>query len=287
WTERCPRGKTAAVERKKVARVHDDAMIELVERTVAAGGGFLDGDTPVTHGSLQAALVAAGSLCDAVDRVLAGDAPNAFCLVRPPGHHATRDQSMGFCPFNSVAVAARHALDHWDLDSVLIVDWDVHHGNGTQDVFYDTSRVTFFSSHRHPFYPGTGTSEETGTRDGLGYTYNLPLPFGIKPREFKDKFRLMLEDAAKKAKPQLVLLSAGFDAYHADPVGGLGLETGDFNDFAAAVLDVAASTCGGKLASTLEGGYDVPALAECVEKHVAALWAADEKNKNVRWMGVV
>src|SRR5262249_10544605 len=162
------------------------------------------------------------------DAVLSGAAPRALCLVRPPGHHALPDSAMGFCQFNNIALAAAHALRQFGLSRVLIVDWDVHHGNGTQDIFYRSEQVYFFSAHRHPFYPGTGMAEETGSGPGLGTKFNLPVRFGTPRPGYLDRFQSMLEDAASRARPELVLISAGFDAHRADPVGSLGLETEDF-----------------------------------------------------------
>jgi len=178
---------------------------------------------------------------------------------------------MGFCLFNNVAVAAAHAMAEHEISRVLIIDWDVHHGNGTQAIFYDSARVVFFSVHRHPFYPGTGADNEIGTGDGLGTTFNLPLRFGISRREYIERFESMLHDAAARCRPELVLVSAGFDAHAADPIGSLGLETEDFETLSRDVLAVADQYCRGRLVSLLEGGYNLTALAESVECHVRTL----------------
>jgi acetoin utilization deacetylase AcuC-like enzyme len=238
------------------------------------GGGRLDSDTVVSPASFDVAQLAAGAACDAVDRVLAGDDKTALCLVRPPGHHAIPERGMGFCLFNNIAVAASVALSEHQLDRVLIVDWDVHHGNGTQDTFYADGRVGFFSIHRWPFYPGTGAVDETGTGDGLGATRNLPIQFGTPRARYMDTFRRELENFATRIRPQLVLVSAGFDSHRTDPIGSLGLEVEDFANLTKIVTDVAAAHAGGRIISMLEGGYNPPVLAECVESHLRGLLAA-------------
>jgi acetoin utilization deacetylase AcuC-like enzyme len=194
----------------------------------------------------------------------------AFCAIRPPGHHATAGSAMGFCLFNAVAVAASHARA-MGVDRVLIVDFDVHHGNGTQDIFYDDGQVGFLSIHRAPFYPGTGAAGETGTGAGLGATRNVPIAYGTPPVHYHAAFRSALEDMADTIRPQLVLVSAGFDAHHDDPVGGLGLEVDDFRTLTRGVLEVASTHAEGRLVSLLEGGYDLSALAHSVAAHLEAL----------------
>jgi acetoin utilization deacetylase AcuC-like enzyme len=203
--------------------------------------------------------------------VLAGEDRTALCLVRPPGHHALADRAMGFCLFNNIAVAARTAIDEHGLDRVLVVDWDVHHGNGTQDIFYTDDRVGFLSIHRWPFYPGTGAVDETGAGAGLGATRNLPIEFGTPRDAYREKFRHELEDFANRVKPQLVLISAGFDSHRDDPIGSLGLEVEDFADLTQCVLDVANVHAGGRVVSLLEGGYHPKRLAECVAEHLQGL----------------
>ena len=229
----------------------------------------------MSRDSYEVACQAAGSAVDAVEQVVAGKYRRALCLIRPPGHHALQQAPMGFCLFNNVAVAARHAVDRLGLSRVLIVDWDVHHGNGTQDAFYSDGQVHFFSSHRSPFYPGTGAAEETGTGQGLGTIFNLPLRFGISRHEFHERFQNMLERAAAHSKPELVLISAGFDAHRADPIGSLGLESEDFSELTRLVVACANQFCGGKIVSLLEGGYDVRALAESVQAHGEELLATE------------
>jgi acetoin utilization deacetylase AcuC-like enzyme len=269
--ERLAAGVCRPATDEELTRVHTAAHVAAVERFAAAGGGRIEVDTVLSPESASVARLAAGTACAAVDAVLAAEDRSAVCLVRPPGHHALPDAPMGFCLFNNVAVAAAHARAAHGLERVLIVDWDVHHGNGTQDAFYADPTVTFFSSHRSPFYPGTGAENETGTGPGLGTTFNLPLPFGISRKVFKDNFAAVLSDAAEKSRPQLVLVSAGFDAHAADPVGSLGLESEDFADLTRLVLDVAGTHCGGKVVSLLEGGYNPAMLAESVEAHLGEL----------------
>jgi acetoin utilization deacetylase AcuC-like enzyme len=255
----------------ELCRVHTPAHVAEIDRFAAAGGGRIEVDTMLCPASAEVARLAAGTACAAVDAVLNGKHNRAAVLSRPPGHHALPDAPMGFCLFNNIAVAAAHARAAHGLDRVLIVDWDVHHGNGTQDAFYNDSQVTFFSSHRYPFYPGTGTTNETGSGKGLGTNFNLTLPFGISRHDFKSRFAARLADAAEQSRPQLVLISAGFDAHAADPVGSLSLESEDFADLTRLVLDIANTHCGGKVVSLLEGGYNPAMLAESVEVHLEVL----------------
>jgi acetoin utilization deacetylase AcuC-like enzyme len=268
--ERCTRPTWQAVGDRALCAVHDSAMIIGLEEMAKAGGGLVDSDTVVARESVDVAKFAAGAVCDAVSRVIAGEDSRALCLVRPPGHHALRKTAMGFCLFNNIAVAARAALDA-GLHRVLVIDWDVHHGNGTQAIFYDEPRVGFFSAHRWPFYPGTGTADETGTGRGLGTTRNLPITFGTPRSTYQDLVLRDLEDFAGRMKPELVLVSAGFDAHHSDPVGSLGLEAEDFEWLTQAAVDIANTHAGGRLVSALEGGYNPPALAACVATHLEVL----------------
>ena len=255
-----------------IARVHDAGYIETVREFAANGGGHLDADTIVSQASYHVAVRAAGAACAAVDRVIETDGrDNALCLVRPPGHHAVRDRAMGFCLFNNIAVAARHAIDHHQLDRVLIVDWDVHHGNGTQDLFYESEQVGFFSIHRYPFYPGSGSQQETGAGPGLGATLNAPIAFGVSQADYRARFEESLNQIAARLRPQLILLSAGFDAHKDDPIGSLGLETEDFGALSDCVQQTADEHCEGKLVSLLEGGYNLDVLPRCVELHLGRL----------------
>ena len=279
---RCRPGTYRPLSAEVVAQLHAQRLVRRVEDMAAFGGGRLDPDTVVCPASFRVALAAAGACASAVDAVLRGEDANALCLVRPPGHHATPTRSMGFCLFNNIALAARHALTAHALDRILIVDWDVHHGNGTQDVFYDDPRVMFFSIHRFGmgFYPGTGDANETGQGKGLGYTLNVPVRYPTAHRDYEVRrayqaaFRSALEKAADRIKPQLVLVSAGFDAHALDPIGSLGLEVEDFAWLTRQVLDVARTHAGGRLVSCLEGGYNLGVLAESVQVHLEELLTA-------------
>jgi acetoin utilization deacetylase AcuC-like enzyme len=274
---RCKTGTFAPLSAEAIAQVHIPAVVAHVRETAEEGGGYLDSDTVVSPASYEVGLAAAGACVAAVDAVLSGSDRTALCLIRPPGHHATPTHSMGFCLFNNVALAARHALAR-GLNRVLIVDFDVHHGNGTQDIFWADPQVTFFSIHRygHGFYPGTGAADETGTGPGLGKTFNAPLPYGISRPDYHAAFRHFLERAADFSKPELVLLSAGFDAHGRDPIGSLGLQTEDYATLTRTVLDVARTHAGGRLVSCLEGGYDLEALVESVQAHLEALLRAGD-----------
>ena len=267
----CTRPNWEPASRARLEQVHEPGHIENVAATAARGGGNLDSDTAVSPASFDVARLAAGAACDAVDRVLTGEDKTALCLVRPPGHHALPERAMGFCLFSNVAIAASVARDEHGLDRVMIVDWDVHHGNGTQDVFYADERVGFLSIHRWPFYPGTGDSDETGTGAGLGTTVNLPVSFGTPRQTYRESFAAKLEKFADRFRPQLILISAGFDSHYADPIGSLGLEVEDFADLTKIVRDVADVHAQGRIVSVLEGGYNPPVLAECVDVHLRGL----------------
>ena len=269
--DRCHRPTWEPVDDAQLLAVHEGDYLQSVADLCRRGGGRLDADTVASPASYDVARLAAGAVCDATRRVLAGEEASALCLGRPPGHHALADRAMGFCLVANVAVAAKLALDHFELDRVLVVDWDVHHGNGTQDLFYDDPRVGFFSIHRWPFWPGTGAVDETGHGDGLGATRNLPVTFGTSRRDYRARFADELTEFAARMKPQLVLVSAGFDSHAADPIGSLGLETEDFAELTNVVRAVAADHAQGRLVSVLEGGYNPPVLADCVAVHLEGL----------------
>ena len=261
---------------RDLVRVHTSDHLEAVRTFADAGGGRIESDTVVSPDSADVAWLAAGTGIDAVSRVIDGEDAQALCLVRPPGHHALPDKAMGFCLLSNVAIAALAAIQRFDVNRVLIVDWDVHHGNGTQDVFYEDEQVTFFSAHRFPFYPGTGRKWETGSGSGQGTTMNLPVKFGTSRKDYLSAFEGELEKAANQCKPDLVLLSAGFDAHADDPIGSLGLETEDFESLTSMVRDVANTHANGRIVSMLEGGYNVERLADCVELHLRTLISTSE-----------
>jgi len=245
---------------EEIRYVHDQNYIKKVkeysEREMP-----LDPDTVVCKASYRAALLAAGGMIRAVD--LAAEGENAFALVRPPGHHARPDRGMGFCLFNNIAIGARHARKI-GYERVLVVDWDVHHGNGTQHVFYDDPSVFYFSVHQYPHYPGTGSSDETGVGEGQGYTLNVPLPAGSGDAEYADVFEKILVPAAIGFDPDIVLVSAGFDAHIDDPLSGMAVTTAGFGRMASIVCSIADRCCEGRLAMVLEGGYDLHALSHSV-----------------------
>lgn len=256
----------------ELLRVHTEGHLEFIKRMAGQGSlTHVEEDTWVSPGSHTAARLAAGACVDAVEAVVKGDDKLAMCLVRPPGHHALADGPMGFCLFGNIAVAAAHATRALGLNRVMVVDWDVHHGNGTQEMFYEDPSVSFLSIHRYPFYPGSGAADETGTGPGLGTKVNVPIAFGTSPADYLAAFRSSLEALADRTKPELILLSAGFDAHAEDPVGSLGLDFEHFETMTKQILEVAKVHCGGRLVSVLEGGYNLSILAGCVSAHLEVL----------------
>jgi len=268
---KCQAAETRLASVDELSQIHSGTYVERVAQFAKEGGGWIEGDTFMSPKSYDVACRAAGTAIAAVDAVMKGPDHQALCLVRPPGHHALVHEAMGFCLFNNIALAADHAVKRHHLERVLVVDWDVHHGNGTQDIFYERDDVWFLSAHRSPFYPGTGKKDETGTRKGLGTKFNLPVAFGISRKDYLAQFESLLTDAAAKCKPQMILISAGFDAHAEDPIGSLGLETEDFETLTKLVIQVAKGHCQGRLVSCLEGGYNVKRLAESVACHLKTL----------------
>ncbi len=255
-----------------LALVHTREYIALVDAEAAQGRTELStGDTPINAQSGEAARLAVGSAMEAVDAVFAGRTRNAFCAVRPPGHHASSARGMGFCVFNTVGIAARYAQQRHEAERILIVDWDVHHGNGTQDIFYRDGSVLFFSTHQSPWYPGTGAASETGEGGGAGKTINCPLPAGTGSAKIFTAFQDLLVPVAEAFRPDLILISAGFDSRVGDPLGQFLLTDDDFRHLTAMMTDLAAKHCGSRLVSVLEGGYNLRGLALATESHVRGL----------------
>jgi acetoin utilization deacetylase AcuC-like enzyme len=270
WLQRTTQPSWEPASIAQCARSHPESYVHQVREWCERDAGRVEADTVVSRGSWRAATLAAGAVCDAVQRVIQGTDAQAFCAIRPPGHHALSSAPMGFCLFNNVAIGALHARS-LGVNQVLIVDWDVHHGNGTQDAFWEDPTVGFLSIHRFPFYPGTGKEDETGSGKGLGTTVNLPVPATIPPKEFMNRLMDATERLADKLKPELILLSAGFDAHQADPVGGLTLQAEHFQEAGKWIAKLAQKYCGGKLVSLLEGGYHLQHMPECVDAHLTGM----------------
>ena len=249
---------------EEIAAVHSASYVNYIAGT-AGHSVQLDPDTATSPETYQIAKLAAGGICNAVDSVITNEVNNAFAFIRPPGHHAERGSAAGFCIFNNVAIGAMHAILQHNLQRVLIVDWDLHHGNGTQHIFYDDQRVLYFSTHQYPYYPGTGGMDEIGQGKGKGYTVNVPLPGGRGDGDYVKIFRKILQPVALEFKPELVLLSAGFDIYFNDPMGGMSVTPEGFAALARILLDIADSCCGGRLVAALEGGYHVQGLTKSVK----------------------
>lgn len=257
---------------EELKTVHDPRYIQLVTREVREQRLELStGDVNISPSSDESARIAAGCALSAIDAVFGGDVQNAFCVIRPPGHHASADRGMGFCLFNNVAIAARIAQRQYHAERVVIADWDVHHGNGTQEVFYQDGSVLFFSTHQYPWYPGTGSANECGEGDGEGKTINCPFPAGAGREQILDAFRTRLLPAIEEFQPDLVLVSAGFDSRIGDPLGQFRLTDRDFADLTVLMMEAADRFCDGRLVSVLEGGYNLEGLALAAEGHVRAL----------------
>lgn len=270
-----------------LAQVHDIRYIDTIRQVAERGGGYWDLDTIISSDSYEAATRGAGAAMSAVDSAMKGTR-GAFAIMRPPGHHALAMSAMGFCLFNNVAVAAQHAIANHGLERVMIVDWDIHHGNGTQDTFYDRSDVLFFSAHRYPFYPGTGALHEIGKGKGRGHTVNVPLPAGVGDAGYDSIFEEIVKPVALRYKPQLILISAGYDAHKDDPLGDAAVSTSGFTNMAITIRKLAdeIAECEGRLAGILEGGYNAEALAESVVATIFALsaiaYASDNDPKQDR-----
>ena len=251
---------------------HSSDYINFVEKSFPKQGlSFLDGDTIISPGSKDATLDAVGSIITAIDGVQNKEFKNAFCAVRPPGHHAEKNKAMGFCIYNNVAVGAYYLLEKYKLNKVAIIDFDVHHGNGTQDIFYNNEKVLYISTHQFPYYPGSGTEQEKREYNNI---FNIPLPAGTNSDEYLNAYEFVLKKT-KEFKPDFILFSAGFDAHKDDPLAQLNLKSNDFYKLTKRTLELSKSLCDGKIVSILEGGYDLRALQESTEAHVNALLEFD------------
>ena len=272
WYERLEQYKPHIPERRWIEQVHGKAYIKRAEEACRDGLPYLDvADVAISSQSYDIAMLAAGSAMELGDAVVTGQVDNAFAAMRPPGHHAERDIALGFCLFNNVAVLARYLQSHHHLGKVLILDWDVHHGNGTQHTFEDDPSVMYVSTHQYPYYPGTGAASETGTGRGAGATLNCPMHAGADDRDYEEAWRERVLPAVNAFAPEFVIISAGFDAHRNDPLAEVELSTQFFRWMTERMLEVADRHAGGRLVSLLEGGYDLQALAECVSAHVETL----------------
>jgi len=256
-----PRAATA----EEIALVHSRQYIAYIQEVAKNGGGWLDVDTVMSPGSYDAAVYAAGGLISATEAVMDGEVGGAFALVRPPGHHATATQAQGFCLFNNIAIAANYALNKYKLQRIAIIDFDVHHGNGTQEVFYGDPKVLYVSTHEFPLYPGTGRIEETGSGEGRGATVNIPLPAGTGDAEYLEVFDQIIVPVVRRFSPQLILVSAGYDAHWSDSIAMMAVSVTGFAQMTGIIKGLAGELCGGRLVFTLEGGYSLDALAASVK----------------------
>jgi acetoin utilization deacetylase AcuC-like enzyme len=260
--------KPSKFNRSLLEITHNPDYINFVEKSFPKKGlSFLDGDTVVSPGSKEATSDAVGSIITAIDGVQNKEFKNAFCAVRPPGHHAKKNKAMGFCIYNNVAVGANYLIDKYKLNKIAVIDFDVHHGNGTQDIFHDNEKVLYISTHQFPFYPGTGSEQEKGKYNNI---FNIPLPAGTTSEEYLNAYEFVLKKI-NQFKPEFVLLSAGFDAHKNDPLAQFQLESRDFYEITRRTLELSKLYCDGKVVSILEGGYDLLALQESSEMHVNAL----------------
>jgi len=257
--------KPRAASDEEISLVHDNQYISYIQDVAQRGGGWLDVDTVMSADSYQAAIYAVGGAIRASEVVMDGEVGSAFALVRPPGHHATSHQAMGFCLFNNVAIAAKYVLAKYKLDQVIIIDFDVHHGNGTQAAFYDDPQVLYISTHEYPFYPGTGGIEETGSGAGEGTTINIPLPAGCGDGEYLQAFEQIIVPATRRFKPQFIWVSAGYDLHWADEIALMQVSVSGFAQMVKIIKELADELCSGRLVFTLEGGYNPQALAYSVK----------------------
>jgi acetoin utilization deacetylase AcuC-like enzyme len=250
---------------KEIESIHTPSYVEFIASTAGKRSVYLDPDTATSPETYEIAKLAVGGVMNAIDYVMEGKVDNAFALVRPPGHHAEKDTAAGFCVFNNIAIGAMHAISKYNLKRILIVDWDLHHGNGTQHSFYGDHRVLYFSTHQYPYYPGTGSISECGRGQGEYYTINVPLSPGAGDAVFIKIFRKILQPVAMEFKPDLILLSAGFDTYFKDPLGGMRVTPEGFAAMTRILINIADACCKGRFVAVLEGGYHVDGLAKSVK----------------------
>ncbi len=265
--------------REELALNHAESYIEQVAATAGRPYTMLDPDTTTSPRSWEAAQMAAGGVLRAIDEVMGGAVRNGFALVRPPGHHAEKARGMGFCLFNNIAIGAHYARQTYHLDRILIVDWDLHHGNGTQNAFYEDPQVLFFSTHQYPYYPGSGSIEEVGKGEGRGFTVNVPLPGGQGDDDFARIYQELLKPIATTYRPQLVMVSAGYDIYYQDPLGAMDVTPGGFATLTSLVMEIADVCCQGKVVITLEGGYNLEGLRDSVKATLKELTGNSVRNR--------
>jgi acetoin utilization deacetylase AcuC-like enzyme len=258
--------------KEDIARCHREDLIYEIESLCKRDESFIDVDTRISPESFEVARLAAGAALTGVDAAMREEGGHAFALIRPPGHHATISTAMGFCLFNNAAIGARYAQVQYGVERVLIVDWDVHHGNGTQEIFWEDPTVFYFSTHQYPYYPGTGAASERGGGKGEGYTLNIPLAMGTRARHHRQAFAEALREIERKFPPDLIIISAGFDSRRGDPLGGLMLEDADFYEMTKDVLRLAEKHAAGRVVGLLEGGYNLNLLGNSVKSHISALF---------------
>lgn len=269
WYKDLKLEKSSEIDMEILSLVHDRRYIDKVSEEITSGQTTLStGDTDVCPSSNKVALNAAGGIVKMIDNIFSGDSSQGFCAVRPPGHHAYESTGMGFCIYNNIAVAAKYAQNKYGIEKVLIIDWDVHHGNGTQNIFYNDNSVLFMSTHQHPLYTGTGAANETGSGSGEGFTCNFPLPAGTGNREIIQVFKEKILKRGMEFKPDLLLISAGFDSRKDDPIGGFEIDDNGFREMTRTALEIADLSGNGRLLSIMEGGYNMEGLASAVSAHI-------------------
>ncbi len=269
--------KPRMAEEEEIEAVHSHSYVQAIKETSGKERVILDPDTATSARSYEVALLAAGGLLQAIDSIMGGEVQNAFALIRPPGHHAESSRAMGFCLFNNVAVAAEYLRKKYGMQRILTVDWDLHHGNGTQHSFYERNDILYFSTHQFPHYPGTGYWDETGRGEGEGFTVNVPLSYGKGDEDYLFIYRNILSPVAEAYKPEFILVSAGFDIYKNDPLGGMRVSESGFGAMTSDLLSLAQRFCQGRLLVTLEGGYDPQGLQQGVKQVLLQLGSKGEK----------